>query len=112
MKLQPIVYTTDVEKAVAWYSKLLARSPVYSSDVWTAFAVGGATLGVHHVAEHAAGSNVGLSLIAEEALEAVIDRLRAAGISADGPIEDQPFGRSVLYRDLDGRPIQVNEHHA
>lgn len=110
MRLQPIVYTEDMDASVAWYSKVLGVAPGFSSEVWTAFSVGDATLGIHHVAKRPEESNVGVSLIATDPLEDVVRDLEAAGVDPEGAIEDQPFGRSVLLRDPDGRPVQVNEH--
>ncbi|MDH3540268.1 MAG: VOC family protein [Acidimicrobiia bacterium] len=111
MKLQPIVYTTNMERAVDWYGKVLAANPIYTSDIWTSFAVGDAALGIHHVEERAAASNVELSLIATSPLEEVHGRLVAAGIAIERGIQDEPFGRSLLLRDPDGSAVQVNEHH-
>lgn len=110
MRLQPIVYTADMDAAVNWYAKVLDVEPAFRSEMWTAIPAGDATLGIHHVSERADGSNVAISLIATEPLEAVIGRLATVGIDPAGPIEDQPFGRSVLLRDPDGAPVQVNEH--
>ena len=110
MKLQPIVYTTDMDRAVAWYTAVLDTAAAYTSDVWTAIAMGDATLGIHHVAERPDGSYLELSIVSPEPLESVIARLEAAGIDIAEGIIEQPFGRSFLLRDPDGAPVQVNEH--
>lgn len=110
MQLQPIVYTTDMERVVDWYRRVLGSDPAYTSDVWTSFTVGSATLGVHHVDERPAESNMVLSLVAEEPLDDVVRRLDAEGVAIERGIQDEPFGRSLLLRDPDGSPIQVNEH--
>lgn len=111
MQLQPIIYTTDMERAVAWYSRVLDAHPGYSSDVWTSIPVGGATLGIHLVDDRPDGSNVALSLVTDEALDSLAERLAGAGIEIERPIQDEPFGRSLVVRDPDGSPIQINEHH-
>ncbi|MDX1690091.1 MAG: VOC family protein [Acidimicrobiia bacterium] len=110
MRLQPIVYTTDVARAVEWYAAVLGAEPAYSSDSWTSFDLGGATLGIHHVDGLPVRGRVELSLVADS-LENVLERLNGHGIGAAGPIEGQPFGRSVVLHDPDGTPVQVNEHH-
>lgn len=110
MKLQPIVYTTDMDRSVDFYERVLACAPVYRSPVWTSFAVGGAALGIHRVDHLPEGARGELSLIATQPLEAVRERLEAVGISPRRGIQDETFGRSLLLVDPDGSPLQVNEH--
>ena len=93
MRLQPIIYTTDMPAAVAWYSTVLGSEPTYTSDMWSSFEVAGATLGVHRVETLPDRGRVELSLVATEALHDVLARVTAAGIE-----------------DPDGSPVQVNEH--
>jgi catechol 2,3-dioxygenase-like lactoylglutathione lyase family enzyme len=112
MQLQPIVYTENVPAVVEFYAKVLGIEPVYRSDMWTAFAVAGGTLGIHKVEQLPDGKGtVELSLVATEPLEAVVTRLEAAGLVLERGIKDEAFGRSILLRDPDGSPVQVNEHH-
>ena len=47
------------------------------------------------------------SFEADEPLEAITDRLRAAGFDP-GPILDEGFGRSMRVRDPDGVWVQIN----
>ena len=110
MKLQPIVYTTDMDRAVAWYSAVLGSEPAYASETWTSISVGDATLGIHHVDARPEDAYLELSLVSDQPLESVVDRLESAGIEIAEPIREQPFGRSFLLRDPDGAPVQVNEH--
>ena len=109
MKLQPIVYVTDMQRSVEWYTQVLDTPPAYSSEVWTAIVVGDATLGIHHTDNRSAESNSQLSIIAEQPLEDIATRLTAAGIPIDRAICDEPFGRSLVVRDPDGSPVQINE---
>ena len=111
MRLQPIVYTTDMDGSVAWYSSVLAIDPVYASDMWTAIPVGDATLGIHRVEAMPDRSRMELSLVATTPLEDVVARLEAAGVEVERGIQDETFGRSILLRDPAGNPVQVNEHH-
>ena len=111
MKLQPIVYTADVGRAVDWYGAVLGVEPRYRSDAWTAFSVGDASLGIHHVDGLPVRGRVELSFVAAEPLEDLLDRLATLGIESHEAIREQPFGRSVMLKDPDGTPVQVNEHH-
>jgi len=110
MKLQPIVYVTDMDRSVAWYGAVLDAAPGYTGPVWSTFDVGGAALGIHLVEDRPDHSNVVLSLVATDSLDDVVDRLRSSGIAIERGIRTEDFGRSILLRDPDGGPVQVNEH--
>ena len=110
MHVQTIVYTADMGRGVEWYSGFLGRDPEYASDMWTTFAVGDARLALHHAEELPEQSRVAVSLVITEALEAFVARVGELGIEPVESIRDQPFGRSVLFRDREGLPIQVNRY--
>ena len=110
MKLQPIVYVTDMERSVEWYGTVLGVQPAFRSPAWTALPVGDATLGLHIIENRPAESHAALSLVATEPLEEVVSRLETAGISSAKPICEEDFGRSLVVVDPDGTAIQVNEH--
>ena len=112
MKLTPLVYVTDMDGAIDFYTSLLpAATIVTTSPYWTELLVGEATLALHYAekVDHA-GDGMGLGLDAATPLEDVVAQLRAAGIEPAGEICDQPFGRSVTVKDPDGLIIQINEH--
>lgn len=112
MKLLPLVYVTDMDRSIAFYSKLLpASSVVTASPYWTELQVGGATLALHlaESVDHA-GDGMGLGLDAATPLEDIVGQLAKAGITPSGEICAQPFGRSVSVEDPDGLVIQINEH--
>jgi uncharacterized glyoxalase superfamily protein PhnB len=108
--LQTILYSTATEQAVDWYSKVLGTEPAYRSDVWTSFEVGGAHLAIHHVDEPAVGSRAELSLVSDTPLEAVVERLISSGIHIEKGIQEETFGRSLLLKDPDEYPVQINEY--
>jgi predicted enzyme related to lactoylglutathione lyase len=110
MRLQPIVYVTDMGRAVAFYERVLGVSPTYRSDVWTSFAVGGHALALHRVASLPPAPRGELSLLADEPLERIAERLAAAGVTPARGIQDETFGRSLLLADPDGSALQINEH--
>lgn len=112
MKLMPLIYVTDMERAIGFYSRLLpVSSVVTSSPYWTELNVGGASLALH-LAENVdhAGDGVAVSFDAATTLEQVVSMLGEAGIEPSGEICAQPFGRSVTVSDPDGLVIQINEH--
>lgn len=112
MKLTPLVYVSDMDRGIDFYTKLLpAATIVTSSPYWTELLVGEATLALHYAeqVDHA-GDGMGLGLEAATSLEDVITRLESNGINPSGEICAQPFGRSVTVQDPDGLVIQINEH--
>jgi len=114
MKLLPLVYVTDMDRAIEFYSKLLpASSIVTTSPYWTELLVGDATLALH-IAESVdhSGDGMGLGMDAATPLEDVVDQLATARIAPSGEICAQPFGRSLTVTDPDGLVIQINEHSA
>jgi uncharacterized glyoxalase superfamily protein PhnB len=112
MKLIPIVFVTDMDRAVGFYTKLLPTDAIVTtSPYWTELKVGDASLALHitELVDHA-GNGMGLSLDAATPLEDVLADLNEAGIAPSGEICDQPFGRSFTVNDPDGLVIQINEH--
>lgn len=111
--MQPvtIVYVTDMDGSLAFYRRLLPHAELVSqSPHWSELSFGPASIALHSSAQVIRGTQLGLALTADESLEAVQERLTADGLDFDPTIEPQPFGRSMLIRDLDGLPIQINEH--
>ncbi len=114
MKLTPLVYVTNMDRAIAFYTNLLpAATIVTTSPYWTELLVGEATLALHitESVDHD-GDGMGLGLDAAVPLEDVVARLNDSGITPSGEICAQPFGRSVTVSDPDGLIIQINEHSA
>ncbi len=112
MKLMPLVYVTDMDRSVAFYTKLLpAATIVTSSPYWTELQAGTASLALHlaDMVDHSA-DGMGLGLDAASSLEEIVQQLTSAGIETRGEICAQPFGRSVSVDDPDGLTIQINEH--
>jgi len=112
LKLIPLVYVTDMDRAISFYTRLLpAAQIVTSSPAWTELKVGEATLALHitETVDHD-GDGMGLGLDAPTKLEEVLQLLDEAGIAASGEICSQPFGRSVSVTDPDGLIIQINEY--
>lgn len=112
MKLMPLVYVTNMEVSVEFYSKLLPNSSVVtSSPYWTELNVAGSSLALH-IAESVDHKDDGMALAFDAAttLEQLISLLAEAGIKTSGEICAQPFGRSVTVTDPDELVIQINEH--
>ncbi len=111
MRPLTIVYVTDMARSLAWYRSLLPDAElVSSSPFWSEFAADGGTLALHAAESIDPGNQVGLSLVAEEPLEAIGAQLDSFYIDVVRSIHDEPFGRSMVVEDPDGLKIQINEH--
>ena len=113
MKLMPIVYVTDMGRALDFYTALgLTANHKDRAGMWSELRTGDALLGLHKtdsIPDQQVGQ-VELALVSEEPLETVVTRFKAAGLTLEGEITDEAFGRSIMVRDPDGLLIQINEH--
>ena len=109
MKLMPIRYCADVAASARFYGALgLALGPSSRSGNWTELPATSAMLALHVAGADDAGS-CELAFETDEPLEAVAERLRAAGHPAEALV-DEAFGRALRVQDPDGVWVQVNEH--
>jgi len=106
-----IVYVSDMEDSLGFYRTLLPQAElVATSPYWTELSLGAASVALHISDDIGEGTQLGLALAADTPLEDIAAMLEANEIAIDRPIEDEPFGRSMVIRDLDGLAIQINEH--
>jgi catechol 2,3-dioxygenase-like lactoylglutathione lyase family enzyme len=109
MKVMPIRYAQDVAASTEFYRALgLEPGSVSRPGGWSEL-TGSAGMVAVHAAEGLTAGRCELCFEADEPLETVAGRLRAAGFSPDD-IVDESFGRSLQVRDPDGVLVQVNEH--
>jgi catechol 2,3-dioxygenase-like lactoylglutathione lyase family enzyme len=113
MKVRPIHFVADLSEALRFYETLGLEAEVRSrSGHWIELKAAGGELGLHDGAIAADGAGrVGLALnfVADEPLEAVERRLRAAGFPPEGAIVDQEWGRSLFVQAPDGTVVQIDE---
>lgn len=119
MRPMPIRYVRDVEAARRFYQALglevdfTSRPPRRGPSVWHELrGVAPAALALHRVddADEHADTPVELAFVTDEPLEAVVDRLRAAGYEPASAVVDEAYGRSFTVRDPEGLLLQINEH--
>jgi catechol 2,3-dioxygenase-like lactoylglutathione lyase family enzyme len=108
MRLLPIRYCADVEASTRFYTALgLDLGAATRPGSWVELPAAAGLLALH--ASSAVAGACELAFEADEPLEAVAARLRAAGY-APGPILDESYGRSLRIADPDGVVVQVNEN--
>jgi len=113
MRLRPIHFVPDVAEAVRFYESLGLEAEARSrSGHWIELGASGGELGLHDAAIAADGEGregLALNFVAEESLEGVEQRLRAAGFPPEGTIVDHEWGRALRVRAPDGTVVQIDE---
>lgn len=110
VSLMPIVYVTNMKKSLTFY-KALGAQPTHTGQMWSQLTMGNSEFALHGTDKINKQSNqMGLALTAHQPLETLIKTLKSKRIKVEGDIVDEAFGRSMLIRDPDGLPIQINEH--
>ncbi|MGH3679973.1 MAG: VOC family protein [Natronosporangium sp.] len=112
----PIRYVQDMEAARRFYQALglrfgfAERPPRRGPTQWVELHGGEGMLALHHAGPAPGGPPLELAFSAGEPLEAVVERLRAAGFEPATAIVDESYGRSFTVIDPEGLRVQVNEH--
>ena len=113
MRIRPIHFVPNLAEAVRFYEALgLTPEARSRSGHWIELSAASGELGLHDAAIAADGQGrlgVALNFVADEPLEAVERRLRAAGFHPEGTIVDQEWGRSLLVPAPDGTIVQIDE---
>lgn len=106
MKAMPIRYVRDAAASRRFYETLGLEVEVTNRPgSWVELRGEGTVLALHQ-----GGQGTELTFASGEPLEAVAERLRAAGYDPDPVIVDEAFGRTVTVRDPDGHKVCVAEH--
>jgi catechol 2,3-dioxygenase-like lactoylglutathione lyase family enzyme len=113
MRVRPIHFVPDLAEAVRFYEALGLKPEAHSrSGHWVELTAAGGELGLHDAAIAADGqgrTGLALNFVADQPLEAIERRLRAAGFPPEGTIVDQEWGRSLLVPAPDGTVVQIDE---
>jgi catechol 2,3-dioxygenase-like lactoylglutathione lyase family enzyme len=113
VRVRPIHFVPDVDEAMRFYKALgLEVQARARTGHWIELTASGGEFALHDTTTAADGrgrERMLVSFIAEEPLEALERRLRAAGFSPQGTVVDQEWGRSLFVRAPDGTVVQVDE---
>jgi catechol 2,3-dioxygenase-like lactoylglutathione lyase family enzyme len=111
MKVRPILFVADLPETIRFYEALGLEVQAQSrSSHWLELRASGGELGLHGpVQGEEVQPGMRLGFVAEEPLEEVEQRLRAAGFPPEGRLVDQEWGRSLLVRGPDGAAVQIDE---
>lgn len=113
MKLMPIVYVSDMGRAIDFYKALGFTGAVQDrAQVWTELRMGDSLLGLPYSnpLPKNGGGRIELAFVSDIPLEDLISRLAGAKIALEREITDEAFGRSIAVCDPDGMLLQINEH--
>lgn len=117
MMVLPVRYVPDVDAARRFYETLgltattTIRVPEGRRGGWAELSAQGQGSGIAlHYATEERPDGIDLSFEASEPLEAVAERLEAAGYPLATAIVDQSYGRSFTVLDPGGLEVTVNEY--
>jgi catechol 2,3-dioxygenase-like lactoylglutathione lyase family enzyme len=106
----PIVYVTDMARSLQFY-QALGFTIHHEGQMWSELRLGESRLALHGTDPLPTGPlRIELAFAAHISLEALTTQLQAADMTIENEIVDEAFGRSLLLRDPDGLPLQINEH--
>lgn len=110
------VFVTDLDKAVAFYTKTLGLNLVFQAgNHWAQISTEGLVIGLHPVeggwgpAPGTPGS-IRIGLLAAAPLEEAVSALASQGVAFDGPIVDDDPVRLAFFRDPDGNSLYLAEY--
>jgi lactoylglutathione lyase len=116
-----VIYVTDVAAAVAFYENVLGldRDHIDDDGSYGELRGGIAFAANWHVARHlripfrendlsAEPAGFGLDVAVDD-VDAAFERALEAGAQAVWQPQDKPWGRSAMFRDPNGVPVQVFE---
>jgi catechol 2,3-dioxygenase-like lactoylglutathione lyase family enzyme len=113
MRVRPIHFVPDVEEATRFYEALgLEVRAKARTGHWIELTAAAGELALHDTTTAADGQGregMLVNFIADEPLEALERRLRAAGFPPQGTVVDQAWGRSLFVRAPDGTVVQIDE---
>ena len=108
----PIMSTTDLPRALAFYRDLLGAQVQYQfppegTPEYVGLQLGPSHLGIGAQAEEDPGGRFALWVYAEDC-DAAVERLRAAGVPVTQEPADQPWGeRMAFVADPDGNRVII-----
>lgn len=115
MLILPIVYVSDIERSIAFYSALAGDTPEGTvksqTSEWAELRIGDSYLALQQedgsiVPEH---GPVELALTVNIPLDQVAERLKGQGIPLEQNRSAAPFERTIQLRDPDGLLIQIHQ---
>ncbi len=112
MKPMPMVLVSDMQAAIRFYKRLGLEVRFESRNgMWTELVAGDSMLALHRVdPSRIPPAQVKLNFLSDQPLRQVERRLRRAGVEIARGVADEAFGWSLVIRDPDGMPIQLDQH--
>jgi len=109
MKLQNAYYVTgDMDRAVAFYRDALGlRMKFQDGANWAQFDAGGVNFSLSSPAEAAEGASGAVVIFEVEDIDAITQRLAAAGAAVVSTRDMGSHGRAATFRDPDGNLVQL-----
>ena len=112
-KVQNVFYRVgDMNRAVQFYGDVLGLKMKFrDGDNWAEFDVGNVSLGLE-IAPSGGGSGGGVVVLRGPDLDEMLAKVKAAGGTELGAIEQRPYGRIARFTDPDGNELNYLEPKA
>jgi len=111
LKLQPMVHVEDMAASIRFYEALGGDLITASRDGdWAQIALGGAEIGLlaHPANPEQNEGQVELNFESEESLDALQERLQAAGVKIARGAADEAYGAQLQIESPDGLLVKIN----
>ena len=111
-KISFISYSvSDLERSIVFYRDLLGLKLLLNNDTWAEFNIDGQRLAIHKEkinsdVNHQSGATVYFEAIP---IENMIKALQSKGIIFNGEVEVYPYGKLILFSDLDNNSLGLYE---
>jgi predicted enzyme related to lactoylglutathione lyase len=108
-----MVVVSDMARSVAYYRDVLGLQPGYQSPEWSAFNIGGVTLGLHAAGPHLpVNTQCGVKIgFRTDDIDATVAELERRGAPIVRRSEEE-FGVLVTIADPDGYQIDICQYAA
>lgn len=111
LKLQPMIHVEDMAASIKFYQALGGDLITQSRDGdWAQLALGGAEIGLlaHPANPEQHEGQVELNFEADEPLDTLQERLKAAGVRIARGAADEAFGAQLQIESPDGMLVKIN----
>ena len=102
---------SNLEQSIIFYRDLIGLKLIISNDSWAEFNVDGQRLAIHKKKDDKTSDvNSGATVYFEaNPIENTVDALKIKGINFHGEIDTYPYGKLIIFHDLDKNSLGLYE---
>jgi predicted enzyme related to lactoylglutathione lyase len=102
---------SNLEQSIVFYRDLIGLKLLISNDLWAEFNVDGQRLAIHKTKDDKTlDVNTGTTVYFEaNPIENIVEALKLKGIKFHGEIATYPYGKLIIFHDLDMNSLGLYE---